>query len=415
MSAEFDLLLRGGKIVDGSALVQRTVAVRDGTIAALLAPTEDAKANSLIDVDGCIVLPGLVDAHVHFREPGLTHKEDFESGSRAAAVGGVTTVMVMPTDKPFTQTAEQFSEKRALAQAGSHVDFALQALLGPDFANVAALAAQGAASFEIFMGLLEPKIDDDETLAAALAAVRAAGGVAGVTPLVEARDVARVVAAHRRAGGRVHLRQISSAAGVEAMHGSASGLTSEVTPHNLWLTEAALAQLGAIAKVFPPLRPQADVGAVRKALKDGRISMVATDHAPHAPEEKAAGLERAPGGFPGVQTLLPLLLKLVEDGVLDYSDVVRVACEAPARAFGLYPRKGALRTGADADLAIVDPARPMQIRDEEQESKARHTPFNGWTVPATPVLTLLRGQVIARDGKIVSRPGGLHLKPRRMS
>jgi dihydroorotase len=408
-------VVRGGRIVDGNGLSARTVAVRDGSIAALLSPMEAVKAKNVIDVDGCIVLPGLVDAHVHFRDPGLTHKEDFDSGSRAAAAGGVTTVMVMPTDKPFTQTADQFAEKRALAEGRSHVDFALQALLGPDFANVAALAAQGAVSFEIFMGLLEPKIDDDDTLAAALAAVRAAGGVAGVTPLVEARDVARAIAAHRRSGGRMHLRQISSAAGVEAMHGAAPGLTSEVTPHNLWLTEAAFAQLGAIAKVFPPLRPQADVDAVRKALKDGRISMVATDHAPHAPEEKAAGLERAPGGFPGVQTLLPLLLKLVEDGVLDYSDVVRVACEAPARAFGVYPRKGTLRAGADADLAVVDPARPMHIRDEAQESKARHTPFNGWKAPATPVLTLLRGQVIAREGKVVSRPVGLHLKPGRMS
>jgi len=402
-------VLRGGRIVDGGGLSPRTVAVRDGAIAALFSPTAPASAREVIDVDGCIVLPGLVDAHVHFREPGLTHKEDFESGSRAAALGGVTTVMVMPTDKPMTQTAQQFAEKRALAEGRSHVDFALQALLGPDFANVGALAAQGAASFEIFMGLLEPKIDDDETLAAALTIVREAGGVAAVTPLVEARDVARVVAAHRRAGGRVHLRQISSAGGVDAMQGAAAGLTSEVTPHNLWLTEEALARLGALAKVFPPLRPQADVDAVRKALTEGRISMVATDHAPHTPEEKAAGVERAPGGFPGVQTMLPLLLKL-----LDYQDLVRVACEAPARAFGFFPRKGTLQPGADADVVVVDPSRPMEIRDEDQASKARRTPFNGWSAPATPVMTLLRGQVIARDGKMVSRPVGLHLKPGRM-
>jgi dihydroorotase len=321
-------------------------------------------------------------------------------------VGGVTTVMVMPTDKPMTETPAQFAEKRVLAEGRSHVDFALQALLGPDFSHVRPLAALGASSFEIFMGLLEPKIDDDAMLAAAFAAVRDAGGVAAVTPLVEARDVSRVVAAHRRAGGRVHLRQISSAAGVEAMQGAASGLTSEVTPHNLWLTEEALARLGALAKVFPPLRPQADVDAVRAALRDGRISMVATDHAPHTPEEKAAGLERAPGGFPGVQTLLPLLLKL-----LDYPEIVRVACEEPARAFGLYPRKGTLRPGADADIAVVDPSRPMQIRDEDQQSKARHTPFHGWDAPATPVMTLLRGAVIARNGRVVAAPRGLHLKP----
>ena len=396
MSDPFDLVLRG----------DRTVAVRDGKIVPF---SEAAKAKQVIDVGGCIILPGLVDAHVHFREPGLTHKEDFESGSRAAAVGGVTTVMVMPTDKPMTQTPEQFAEKRALAEGRSHVDFALQALLGPDFSNVAALAAQGAVSFEIFMGLIEPKIDDDELLAKALAAVRAVGGVAGVTPLEEARDVARVVSAHRRAGGRVHLRQISSAGGVQAMAGAATGVTSEVTPHNLWLTDEALARLGALAKVFPPLRPQSDVDAVRKALKDGRISMVATDHAPHTPQEKALGLERAPGGFPGVQTLLPLLLKL-----LDYPDLVRVACEQPARAFGLYPRKGTLLPGADADIVVVDPRRAMRIRDEDQQSKARHTPFHGWDTPATPVMTLLRGKVIVRDGEISAQPLGLHLKPGRI-
>ena len=411
MSNELDLVLRGGRVVEGGGLVARTVAVRDGKIVPF---SEGAKAKNVIDVDGCIVLPGLVDAHVHFREPGLTHKEDFESGSRAAALGGVTTVMVMPTDKPMTQTPEQFAEKRALAQGRSHVDFALQALLGPDFAHVAALAGQGAVSFEIFMGLIEPKIDDDELLARAFAAVRAAGGVAGVTPLEEARDVARVVSAHRRAGGRVHLRQISRADGVAAMAGAASGLTSEVTPHNLWLTDEALARLGAIAKVFPPLRPQADVDAVRKALKDGRISMVATDHAPHTPQEKAAGLERAPGGFPGVQTLLPLALKLVAEGFLTHADLVRVCCEEPARAFGLYPRKGTLRPGADADIAVVDPARPMRIRDEDQQSKARHTPFHGWDAPATPVMTLLRGDVIVRDGGISAQPLGLHLKPGRI-
>jgi dihydroorotase len=402
-------VVRGGRVVEGGALVGRTIAVRAGAIAGLLAPGDSPRAGKTIDVDGCIVLPGLVDAHVHFREPGLTHKEDFDSGSRAAAVGGVTTVMVMPTDKPMTQTPAQFAEKRALAQGRSHVDFALQALLGPDLSHVRELAALGASSFEIFMGLIEPKIDDDATLKAAFAAVRAAGGVAGVTPLEEARDVARVVAAHRAAGGRVHLRQISCAGGVAAMEGAATGLTSEVTPHNLWLADDALARLGAVAKVFPPLRPPSDVQAVRGALKDGRISMVATDHAPHAPQEKAAGLERAPGGFPGVQTLLPLLLKLVAEGALDYADLVRVGCEQPARAFGFFPRKGTLEPGADADMAIVDPSRAMTIRDADQQSKARHTPFDGWSVPATPVMTLLRGQVVARDGKISSPPLGLHL------
>jgi len=145
------------------------------------------------------------------------------------------------------------------------------------------------------------------------------------------------------------------------------------------------------------------------------ISIVATDHAPHAPAEKDAGLAKAPGGFPGVQTMLPLLLKLVADGALSYEALVRVACAEPARIFGLYPRKGALRAGSDADLVIVDPARSMRIRNADQASKAARTPFDGWSIPATPIATLLRGELIMQDGALAGSPRGLHLKPGRMS
>jgi dihydroorotase len=419
----FDLVILGAAMVEGGVLRPRTLAVSDGKVAAVLDPGK-VPAKQTLSVPGCIVLPGLVDAHVHFREPGLTHKEDFESGSRAAALGGVTTVMVMPTDKPMTQTAQQFQEKRALAEGRARVDFALQALLGPDLSQVCALAGAGAVSFEIFLGLLGEgeKIVDGETLIAALRAVREAGGVAGVTPYddelaaqapslppeVEAAGVARAAAAHRIAGGRMHVRQVSSALGLARL---APGVTSEVTPHNLWLTHEALQRLGALAKVIPPLRPASDVQAVRQALKDGRISIVATDHAPHTPQEKDQGLERAPGGFPGVQTMLPLLLRLVEEKILNYGDLLRVACEMPARIFGLYPHKGALLPGSDADIVLVDPARPMRIRNADQASKAARTPFDGWEVPATPRMTLLRGEPVSSEGKIIGAPRGRFVRP----
>jgi dihydroorotase len=427
LSETFDLVVRGGRLAQ-DGLKTRSVAVKEGKIAALLDPGEPAAAREILDVAGCIVLPGLVDAHVHFREPGLTHKEDFDSGSRAAALGGVTTVMVMPTDSPMTQTPDQFVEKRRLGEARSRVDFALQALLGPDPAHVKALAALGAISFEIFLGFLGPgqKIGSHDELVTALQAVRGAGAVAGVTPFddalaamapslppeVEAAGVARALRAHAIAGGRIHLRQISSALGLRALALAGAGVTSEVTPHNLWLTDEALVRLGAVAKVVPPLRPQADVAAVRAALAAGRISIVATDHAPHTPEEKEAGVAKAPGGFPGVQTMLPLLLKLVAEGVLTYEALVRVACEAPARIFGLYPQKGALAPGSDADLVIVDAARPMQIRNSEQASKAGRTPFDGWSAPATPLTTFLRGEMVANEGRILGKPQGRFLRPR---
>jgi dihydroorotase len=423
----FDVAVRGGRMAH-DALAVRTVAIKDGKVAALLDPSEPAPARATLDVAGCIVFPGLVDAHVHFREPGLTHKEDFESGSRAAALGGVTTVMVMPTDSPMTQTPQQFEEKRRLAEGRCHVDFALQALLARNMGDIPALAAAGAASFEIFMGLLPEALclRSEEELASALGAVRAACAVAGVTalderlsasfaPEAEAKGIACALRAHARAGGRMHLRQISSAAALEELRRARPGVSSEVTPHNLLLTGEALERLGAVAKVVPPLRTPADLAALQSGLAQRLISIVATDHAPHTPAEKDAGLAKAPGGFPGVQTMLPLLLKLVADGALAYEALVRVACAEPARVFGLYPRKGALQAGSDADLVIVDPARPMQIRNADQASKAARTPFDGWSIPATPVATLLRGEAIARDGAVVGSPRGLHLKPRRMS
>lgn len=411
----FDLVVEHGSVVEPGGLRPCSVAVRDGKIAALLEPRLRSEARETIDARGCLVLPGLVDAHVHFREPGLTHKEDFDSGSRAAALGGVTTVMVMPTDVPMTQTPEQFAEKRRLAEGRCHVDFALQALLGPDVRHVVALARLGAISFEIFMGLLGEgqKIADEATLAAALKAVREAGAVAGVTAFdgVEAPTVARALAAHRFTGARMHLRQISEAQSVALLPPPGEGVTSEVTPHNLLLTDEAFRRLGALAKVIPPLRTQADLDAVRAALRAGKISIVATDHAPHTPQEKDLPLDKAPGGFPGVQTLLPLLLKLVSEGELSYGDLVRVACTEPARIFGLLPRKGVLQPGSDADLVIVDPARPSRIRNSEQASKAARTPFDGYAVPASVLRTLLRGETIARDGTVVGPARGQFLAP----
>jgi dihydroorotase len=421
----FDLVIRDSMMVEGDALRARSIAVANGQVAALLDPRDSPPARRTLAFPGCIVLPGLVDAHVHFRDPGLNHKEDFESGSRAAALGGVTTVMVMPTDDPMTQTAAQFLEKKALGEARSHVDFALQALLGPDLSHVAALAGEGAVSFEIFLGLIERRIEDSAAMVAALAAVRDAGGVAGVTPYdeglaryapllpaeVEAAGIARALCAQRLCGARMHVRQVSSALGLAALALAGEGVSSEVTPHNLLLTRETFERLGAVAKVVPPLRSAADTQAMREALAAGRISIVATDHAPHAPQEKDAGLALAPGGFPGVQTMLPLLLGLVGEKVLTYADLVRVACEQPARIFGLYPRKGALVPGSDADMVLVDPARPMRIRNADQASKAARTPFDGWEVAASPRTTLLRGEPVCSDGKMLGARRGRFVRP----
>jgi len=442
----FDVLIAGAEVVSSSKRFWKSIGIKDGKIEALIDPGESAAARETIHADGQIVISGLVDSHVHFREPGLTHKEDFTSGSRAAAAGGVTTVLVMPTDNPVTVTPDQFLEKKQLAEGHCFVDYGLQVALGTELQFVRQLRDLGAVSFEVFMADLVPPIlvDTARDLIAALAAVRSVDGVAGITPgddsivkalaeaeqrnhaddplsfarsrppIAEALGLARACLAVSETGVRAHIRQVSCRRSVDVLKALAvPGLSSEVTPHNLALEETELVRQGPVAKVAPPLRSSDDVSAVRQALRDGFVRTVSTDHAPHTPEEKRAGNEniwKAPGGFPGVQTFLPVMLKLVGDGILSYCDLVRTCCEEPAKVFGLYPQKGSLMVGSDADLVLIDPNRSFTIREEDQQSKARLTPFQGWRAPASPALGLLRGRVIMRDGVPVGQPSGCFIR-----
>ncbi|MDB5370927.1 MAG: Dihydroorotase [Roseomonas sp.] len=442
MVDEFDLLVAGAAVATGQGLRRADLGIRAGEVAAWLEPGARAGARETIDATGLVVLPGLVDAHVHFREPGLEYKEGFFTGTAAAAAGGVTTAMVMPTDNPFTLTAADVAAKRDLAAGKLHVDIGLQAA-ATGAAQVAALAAAGVVSIEVFLGDIAPALllNDTGRFAAILRAAREAGIVVGVTPaddgviaaalaacrdggddrmaffrsrppLSEAAGTALAVAVADATGAAVHLRQISCRASLAFLREARMrglDISAETTPHNLLLGEDEIREQGPFAKVLPPLRPQEDIDALWMALRDGTLDMVATDHAPHQEAEKRAGLEdiwAAPGGFPGVQTLLPLLLDAIAAGRMGWPDLLRLCCEAPARRFGLYPRKGSLEPGADADLVIVDAGRAGVIRNEDQLSRARITPFAGRRVTGWPVATVLRGQIVARDGKVVGAPRG---------
>ena len=445
----YDVLVRGAQVITAGRLVRATIAVTGEKVAGLLEPTLEPPAGLVIDARGLVVLPGLVDAHVHLREPGYAWKEGFETGTMAAAAGGVTTVMVMPTDSPPTLTPEDFEAKARLAAGVCHVDFAIQAGVASRAQRIEELAELGAVSFELFLGDAPPSLlaGDSGDVLEILRRVQAVGGVAGVTPgddgivraataslpsegsidprsfawsrppIAETLGVARACLLAAEAGARVHLRQVSCRGAVEVLRAARAWggrLSAEVTPHNLLLTEDELARQGPYAKVTPPLRVAADLESLWGALQDGTIDMIATDHAPHLPGEKEAGREdirRAPGGLPGLQTLLPLMLDQVARGRWSVTDVARTCAESPARRFGLYPRKGALLAGSDADLVVVDTTRREIIDNAAQLSRARITPFAGWTVTGWPVLTMLRGRVVMREGKIEGPPRGRLVTP----
>jgi dihydroorotase len=436
----FETLIKGGNVVDADGIRRADVAIAGGRIAALAAPGEAAEAGTIFDVAGAYLLPGLVDAHAHLREPGLTHKEDFASGTHAAALGGVTTVLDMPTDDPWTATAEQLVDKMILAEGRVHVDVGFQAVVTRDLSAIPGLLDLAPVSFELFTAdvpenFLFATFDD---VAEALKRFAAADTVVGISPgdqsilsgsssrdpsgsvsdflasrppLAEAAGIARAMLAAASTGVRIHVRQINSELGVKTWSRmrELANASVETTPQNLFFTVEDYSTYGAKLKASPPLRSKEDVTALRAALGAGLIDVVATDHAPHAPAEKAAAYPAfagIPGGMPGLQTLLQAMLKLVDEGVITLPNLVRVCARNPAGRFGLGGRKGRIAAGCDADILVVDPQRSSIIASAEQVSRAGYTPFDGWTVNSRLTNVFLRGREIVRDGSLVSSAHG---------
>jgi dihydroorotase len=436
----FDLILSGATIVNADGERRANVGITAEKIAAILSPGETAQAHEVLSVEGCHLLPGLVDAHVHLREPGMTHKEDFDSGTRAAALGGVTTVLDMPTDDPWTASALQLLDKITMAQGRVHVDVGFQAVLSQDIRGLEELLALRPVSAELFTADVPEAFRFDTVDALTemlnrLAHVRTligispgnqsilqgealredAGDIAAFLrsrpPLAEANGVARAILAAASTKARIHVRQINSALGVGTWRRlrDMADATVETTPQNLFFTSSDYEKLGANLKGSPPLREQHDVEALRGALAEGFIDIVCTDHAPHSQAEKALRYDAfsdIPGGMPGLQTLLPTMLKLVGEGLIELKDLVRMCSRNPAERFGLSRSKGAIALGFDADIAVIDCRQRSQLTNAEQASRAGYTPFDGWTVPATLRHVFLRGTEIVRDGQIIARAGG---------
>lgn len=437
-----DLVISGGTVVSGEASVAADVAIAGERIVAVGRPEAMPPARERLEARGLLVLPGAIDVHVHFREPGYTHKEDWATGSAAAAMGGVTTVFEMPNTNPPTRSAAELAEKRALA-AKSSVDFGLYGLLAEDnLDELEGLIAAGANAFKCFMGntfgdLPAPSTGamlegfeiiartglrislhaEEATIMARRQARLAAAGrndpldhLLARPAVVAVEAVGRAAALAEWTGARIHILHISSAAELRPLaEAKARGVdvTGETCPCYLLLSREDYGRLGPLIRVNPPVREAHDRDALWHALRSGVIDMIATDHAPHTPEEKARlPIWRADCGFPGVETQMPLMLTEVARGRLTIEQYVRLAAEAPAKAFGLWPTKGRIAPGAHADIAIVDPKRTETIRAADLHSRAKVTPFDGVTVTGVPVHTLVRGRFVQRDRRFVADSSG---------
>lgn len=430
-----------------------TVLVRHGRIEALVAPDAPVDAARVIDATGMLVIPGAIDIHFHCRDPSYAHRGDFASETRAAAAGGVTSVFEMPISKPGTATLERWEHRRDIAAAKAYVNIGLYAAPGLlDGADLRAIVDAGAVGFKLFTTEAAPGRDDEfeglttDSLAhvfRALEIIRELGlrcvfhaeeqslielhqerarAMTGPDHLrhnasrpavVEATAAAALVQLSLATGCPIHLAHVTNAATLDVVrHAKRVGapVTAETCPHYLWCTEDDLAHAGPFGVINPPIRSAADRDALWEALADGTLDVIATDHAPFSSPEKEAAIGNvleAPPGHPGLETLLPLLMTAVDEGRLSIERVVELVCERPARMFDLYPFKGVIAPGSDADITIYDRRERRVIRRGEGESRAAdcNALFDGVEVVGRVHATIVNGGVAYLDGAIVGEPG----------
>jgi dihydroorotase len=430
----FDLIIRHGTCVTARRTFRADIGIRDGLIADV-GELKGASADETIDARGLHILPGVIDPQVHFREPGFPDKEDLESGTRAAALGGVTCVLEMPNTNPSTTTAAALADKVARAKGRVWCDIGFYIGASPD--NVAALpdleTLPGCCGVKIFMGsstgdLLVP---DDATLEAVLRAGRRRVAVHAEDedrlverrPLAEAaasvqahpvwRDVEvalratrRLLRLARKVGRPVHVLHVTTAEEIALLAMNRDIATCEVPPQHLTLVAPdCYDRLGTLVQMNPPIRDLRHQDGLWKGIEDGTVDAVASDHAPHTREEKARPYPKSPSGMPGVQTLLPLMLHHANAGRLTLERVVDLTSAGPARIWGLAD-KGRLEVGAHADLVIVDLAAERTIDDSWIASRCGWTPFHGLQVKGWPRSTILRGTVVMRDDRVLGEAAG---------
>src|ERR1051325_780691 len=416
-----DLLIRGGVCATPNGVAEADIAVKAGRIVAI-GPLQSVKAAEIFEAKGLHVLPGVIDTQVHFREPGNEHKEDLESGSRAAVLGGVTAVFEMPNTMPPTTTRQAIADKLARATGRMHCDHAFY--VGATPANLGALAElermPGVAGVKAFLGSSTGTLllDHEDDIAAMLRSGRRRVAVhsedearlrAGKPLALKGdprshpnwRDVEtarlsteRVLRLARAAGRRVHVLHVTTEEELPLLAGARDFATVETTPQHLTLTAPdCYERLGTYAQMNPPIREARHREALWQAVREGLVDVIGSDHAPHTREEKEKIYPDSPAGMPGVQTLVTILLDHVNAGRLSLERFVDLTSAGAARIFGIAG-KGRIARGYDADFTIVDRKARRKIENNWIASKCGWTPFDGMTTTGWPVSTIIRGQIV---------------------
>ena len=428
MTGLFDLVIKGGTIVNQDGVAAVDIGIAAGRIVHLGNIARE-QAAEVFDASGLHVLPGVIDSHVHFREPGAEHKEDLESGSRAAVLGGVTAVFEMPNTTPLTVDEATLADKIARGRGRMHCDFAFY--IGATRENTDDLSRlemqPGVAGVKVFMGAStgDLLVEDDASIRAILAKIRRRVSFHSedeerLRARASLREVGRphshsvwrdaeaallatrrLVALAHETGKRIHVLHVSTAQEMALLAEHRDVASVEVTPHHLTLIAPDIYdRIGNKAQMNPPIRDARHVAALWEAVRQGVADTIGSDHAPHLLEEKAKPYPASPSGMPGVQTLLPVMLDHVHRGRLSLQRLVDLTSHGPARIYGIAG-KGRIAAGYDADLSLVDLGAAREISDGESASRCGWTPYAGMRVTGWPAATVVRGHIVMRDGALV--------------
>ncbi|MEM1514797.1 MAG: dihydroorotase family protein [Candidatus Bathyarchaeia archaeon] len=433
-----DLILKESRIYIDGKLIGAGIAIDDGRIIRVAKDINLPSASERIDLNGMLVLPGIIDVHVHLRDQGLLYKEDFYSGTCAAANGGVTLVIDMPNNRPVTMSLEALRERMKIASKNIVVNVAFYSALPTNISEIERMIHAGIKAFKVFLSHKVGGIDPGDEHGM-ISAFREVAGV-DVPVAVHAEDhfvlhnrfreignrddieaylevhsieaevmgIMRAIRLMRESSVRMHICHVSTSEGLRKIVNERSRglqISCEVTPHHLLLSEKDFRRIGNIALTNPPLRPLSEVLYLQWALENGLIDVVASDHAPHALKEKeASSVWEASAGIPGIETMLPLILTMVNKGQISLATLVKVLSENPSRIFGLNGR-GKIAEGFYADLVVVNMKKEWTIDSTEFYSKAKFSPFDGLRVKGKPVKTFVNGMLVMDEGEIVAKPG----------